>query len=129
MRNGKRFAIVLTERAWWSEALKGRIRIFHFPPNRMPRVGGLKEGDVCVVYLLDGKCFVGEFAVKEVRHVDADEFERYKNLAYELPKAPFPKGDQKSWIIVFNNLKPYGVEVRKRDVDLLADCLFVVLSI
>lgn len=41
----RRFAIVLTERAWWSEALKGRVRVFHFPPNRMPRVLGCVGGD------------------------------------------------------------------------------------
>ena len=116
MRGSGRFGIVVTERLWWSEAVKGWVKVFHFPPNRRPRVSRLRRGDVCIVYLSDAKSVVGEFTVEEVKLVSAEEFERYRGRAYEVPKAPFPRGGERSWVIVFEDLKPYVEEIPKRDI-------------
>lgn len=54
--------------------------------------------------------------VKEVKKVGANEFKRYESMAYEVSKARFPKGDEWSYIILFDKLIKYPNRVKKSEV-------------
>lgn len=116
----RRFGIIVTNKLWFDEAIKGWVKVLQFPPERKPRVNKLSEGDTCVIYLLDSRAFVGEFKVKRVKLVDWEEFKVYLKQAYEVPQAPFPRAGQKSWIILFDKIKCYPVEVKKEEIPEIA---------
>ena len=118
------FAVVVTSTLWFNEAIKGKVKVFHFPPNRKPRVGKLRKGDLCIIFLSDKRAFVGEFNVIEVKNVNAEEFKEYKPLAYETTKASFPRGEQRSWIIVFDKIRPYAKEVHQSEIEEIAHIPF-----
>jgi len=97
------YAIIPTSREWWNRVLSNASKsIFHFPPNKKPRVMDLSEGDICFVYVYDDGCIAGYFRVKEVKELSADEFQDIKSRAVEVPQAPFPVGNQKCRIIEFH---------------------------
>lgn len=40
----RRFGIVVTNRLWFNEAIKGYVKVFQFPPERKPKVDKLSVG-------------------------------------------------------------------------------------
>uniref|UniRef100_A0A7J2TBI5 Uncharacterized protein n=1 Tax=Ignisphaera aggregans TaxID=334771 RepID=A0A7J2TBI5_9CREN len=46
--------IVLTIREWFDECLERNCTVFHFPPNRKPRIHVLSPGSVCLVLIKEG---------------------------------------------------------------------------
>jgi len=109
--------IVVTVREWFEKCLERNCTVFHFPPNRQPKVHVLSHGSICLVLVKEGSSrkdwlFVGEFTVKSVKLVNGEEFSAYAPKAVETPKAPFPKPGESSWIIEFENLVKYERPVK-----------------
>lgn len=48
--------------------------------------------------------------------VSWEEFREYIKWAYEIPQAPFPKSEQKSWIIIFDKIERYPFEVKREEI-------------
>ena len=112
----KYLVIVSTVSTWLEKASKEQ-GVFHFPPNRKPRILKLSEGDICIVYLYDRKVFAGEFEVVEVKEITGKEFYRkYANKAVEVAKAPFPKPNDKVRIIIYKGMKTYPQPIAVGDV-------------
>ena len=107
-------AILVTTSRWFDGAKRRNVKVFHFPPGKNPNVDKLENGSRCIIFLKSPKMeFCGDFTVKEVRLVSGYEFERYKDLAYEVPECPFPKPSERAWIIIFDELYAYPRPIPK----------------
>jgi len=114
--------IVLTTLRWFEECLKRGCKVFHFPPNRRPNVGGLRRGSICLVLAKPHSeaprrewAFVGEFTVKEVKLVRGEEFREYASKAVEM-EVPFPRPGEASWVVEFEDVVKYDRPIK------LAEC-------
>jgi predicted transcriptional regulator len=116
MSGGVYGGIVLTTMEWFSKCLEVGCSIFLFPPNHNPRVNKLSQGSICLVLVKEGIrdnwLFVGEFIVRDVKLVKGSEFQAYASRAIEIPEVPFPRSDEASWIIEFENLVRYERPVK-----------------
>jgi len=108
--------ILLTQYEWFNECLEKNCKIYHLPPGSNPQgINKLSAGSVCLILAKPRPgaprhewFFAGEIIVKEVALVKGKEFRaKYANLAVEIPKAPFPKDIERTWIIIFDKLIPY----------------------
>ncbi|RLE90862.1 MAG: hypothetical protein DRN04_14120 [Thermoprotei archaeon] len=110
---GKYLAIVSTIREWMEKAPR-EDGVFHFPPNRKPKVSVLAPKDKCLIYLYDEEIFAGELVIKEAKEVTAQEFhQKYAHKAVEISGAPFPKGNDKIRIILYSKLIEYPIPLPK----------------
>lgn len=112
-------AIVLASREWCEAASSGRIKVYDFVKPRKHRIHALVPSSVCVVLTKaePGKppAMYGEFTVKEVKEVDAEEYSRLarQGLIYN-PQRLEP--GEKRWIILFDEFRKYHREVLKREL-------------
>jgi hypothetical protein len=111
--------IVLTTFQWFEECLKRNCTIFQLRPNKKPNIKTLPPGSICLILAKPHSgaprsewAFVGEFMVKNTRLVKGEEFSTYVEKAFEVEEAPFPKPNEISWIIEFENLVKYSRPVK-----------------
>jgi len=113
-------AFLVTTREWCEGAFSNsNVRIFDFF-KRERGIRGLDEGSVCLLLVKAEKskpmCFWGEFTVRNVREVDADEYKRLSRYIYDVQEvAP----GETRWIIEFGNLVKYGRCVPKSELSYL----------
>jgi len=115
----KYFAVNFGTREWFREAAVREIDVANSPPNKEPKMQGMREGDPVLILTFGKRTFIGEFAFKEAMEVHYEKFERdYKqqNRVLETSHAPFPAPGDKCWIMVFDNVKSYRKEVSEKDI-------------
>jgi len=112
-------SIILTTKEWFDKCLEKNCSVFHFQPNRTPKVNKLSPGSICLILIKSGpesrQLFVGEFTVKDVKLVKGSEFSIYASRAIETPEVPFPRPGEESWIIEFENMVKYERPVKLRE--------------
>ena len=125
---GKPAGIILTSLQWFENCLEKGCTVFHFPPERRPKVERLAGGSVCLILAKPAPgaprgdwVFVGEFTVRSVRLVRGEEFHAYAGRVAES-EVPFPRPGEASWLIEFENLAKYERPVK------LAECCDVRTS-
>ena len=114
----KYFAITNTDVEWFKRAKRGKINVWHFPPGSRPRVGSLRTGDpiIFLSYAEQGGEFLGEAKFINAKRVDYNEFERkFKERAYEVERAPFPKPGQSCWVMIIDDVIEYDNKIKKRE--------------
>jgi len=67
-------AIVLADEDWCRATASGKVKVYDFKKGRKRGIYSLGPGSVCVVLVKGLHYFCGEFTVKEVKKVDANEY-------------------------------------------------------
>jgi len=105
-----RHAIVLADEDWCKAATSGKVKVYDFKKGRKRGIYSLGPGSVCVVLVKGPHYFCGEFTVKEVRKVDANE---YNSLASKgiihNPQSVGP--DESVWVLFFDEFREYRNKV------------------
>jgi hypothetical protein len=99
-------AIVLADEDWCRAAASGNVKVYDFKKDRKRGIYSLGPGSVCVVLVKELRYFCGEFTVKEVRKVDANE---YSPLASKgIIHNPQSVGPGESvWVLLFDEFRVY----------------------
>jgi hypothetical protein len=108
-------AIVLADEDWCRAATSGKVKVYDFKKSRKKGIYSLGPGSVCIVLVKKEQYFCGEFTVKEVREVDANE---YNSLASKgiihNPQSVSP--GERVWVLLFDEFKEYKKKVYKDDL-------------
>jgi hypothetical protein len=108
-------AIVLADEDWCRAATSGKVKVYDFKKSRKKGIYSLGPGSVCIVLVKKEQYFCGEFTVKEVRKVDANE---YNSLASKgIIHNPQSVGSgERVWVLLFDEFKEYKKKVYKDDL-------------
>jgi hypothetical protein len=108
-------AIVLADEDWCRAAASGKVKVYDFKKERKKGIRSLSPGSVCVVLVKGLRYFCGEFTVKEVKKVDANE---YNSLASKgiihNPQSVGP--GEMVWVLLFDEFREYRNKVHQDDL-------------
>jgi len=99
-------AIVLARENWIKAASEGKVKIYDFPKDRRPeKVRKLELGSICIVMKYPSpQFFMGEFVVREVRKLNAREYEELKRFIHAPQEL---KPGEEVWAIFFDEFTKY----------------------
>jgi hypothetical protein len=103
-------AIVLADEDWCRAVASGKVKVYDFKKSRKRGIYSLGPGSVCVVLVKGLHYLCGEFTVKEVKKVDANEYNSLASKGLIHNPVSLSPG-QKIWILLFDEFREYRNKV------------------
>jgi len=103
-------AIVLADEDWCRAVASGKVKVYDFKRGRKKGIRSLSPGSVCVVLVKGLHYLCGEFTVKEVKKVDANEYNSLASKGLIHNPVSLSPG-QKIWILLFDEFREYRNKV------------------
>ncbi len=112
-------AILLADEEWCKAAASGKVKVYDFIKPRKRGIYAIGNGSVCVVMTKaktgQPQIVYGEFTVKEVKEVDASEYNRLAEQGL-IRKSQTLRPGERRWVIFFDEFKEYARKPRKAEL-------------
>lgn len=108
-----RHSTLLASEDWCKVASAGKVKVYDFYSARKRGIKSLGPGSVCVILTKESRIFYGEFTVKEVKLVDAREYQELASKGL-IHKPQQLKPSDKVWVLFFDEFVEYPVKVLKK---------------